>query len=222
MNVGYFAPAWYRLFNEADIHERDWLRVVDRSYTILENSPGYARGLVPDWMTPEGGWTSNLGYNAYGDGRYMYKDAIRTLWRIGTDWLWFGEERALDFLTNARFFMQHVYGGIHSANFFQMDGSLVPEGDQWIFEDGKRERPRREHSPLTVGMWGIPIFLIGSPEEKEAVVRELMKFYTPNATYWGLVRNVDDPLETTDHNEMYFEQFLASFGALIFSGAWNL
>ena len=222
VNVGYFAPAWYRLFHRMDSQKRDWMRVVDRSYFILKNSPGYDLGLVPDWMTPEGFWTTNLGYNAYGDGHYMYKDAIRTLWRIGTDYLWFGDERALEYLGNAKFFMEHIYSGIQSANFFQMDGTLVPKTDIWVFGDGHRQRGRREHSPLTVGMWGIPLFLLGSPEEQEAVVHELLKFYQPNATYWGLDTNIEDPEETTAHNEMYFEQFLASFGALVMTGLWTV
>jgi endo-1,4-beta-D-glucanase Y len=222
VNVGYFAPAWYRLFHRMDEKKRDWMRVVDRSYFILKNSPGYDLGLVPDWMTPDGQWTSNLGYNAYGDGHYMYKDAIRTLWRIGTDYLWFGDERALEYLGNARFFLEHIYNGIQSANFFRMDGTLVPETDVWVFDDGHRQRGRREHSPLTIGMWGITIFLLGSPEEQEAVVHELLKFYQPNATYWGLDTNPEDPGETTAHNEMYFEQFLGSFGALIFCGLWTV
>ena len=80
VNVGYFAPAWYRIFHEFDAEARDWISVVDRSYNVLRHSPGYDRGLVPDWMTPEGQFVDDTGYNAYGKGRYMYKDAIRTLW----------------------------------------------------------------------------------------------------------------------------------------------
>lgn len=217
VNVGYFAPAWYRLFGRADTQRRDWEKVVDQSYAILEKSPGYPLGLVPDWMTPGGQWTSNLGYNAYGNGHYFYKDAIRTLWRIGTDWMWFHDPRALAYLTKARDFLQSV----NEANFFQMDGSLVPADDVWVFDNGQQQRARREHSPLTVGMWGIPLFLLGSPEEQRVVVNELLRFYqSPNATYWGLDVNPSDALETVQHNEMYFEQFLASFGALLFTGLW--
>jgi hypothetical protein len=54
------------------------------------------------------------------------------------------------------------------------------------------------------------------------VVHELLKFYQPNATYWGLESNLEDPEETTAHNEMYFEQFLASFGALVMTGWWTV
>lgn len=203
VNVGYFAPAWYRLFAEFQPN-RDWMRVVDRSYAILEKSPGYDRGLVPDWMTPEGQWVySGLGYNAYGDGRYLYKDAIRTLWRVGTDFLWNDDDRARLYLDKALGFL----GTIQQANFFQMDGSLVPADDVWVFDGGQRQRPRREHSCLTVGMWGIPLFLRGNSSHD--VISEMLTFYTPNATHWE-----------AENNEMYFEQFLACFGALIFCGQW--
>lgn len=216
VNVGYFAPAWYRLFQKADEQQRDWEKVVDRSYAILHKSPGYGLGLVPDWMTPGGQWTSNLGYNAYGDGHYLYKDAIRALWRVGTDCLWFGDERALEYLGNAQSFLFDI----SRANFYQMDGTLVPADDVWVFDNGQRQRARREHSPLTISMWAIPLFLLGNSTEQTAVVDNLLAFYQPNATYWGLESNSNDPQETIQHNEMYFEQFLASFGALVLTGLW--
>lgn len=213
VNVGYFAPAWYRIFQQYDPDPtHDWSRVIDRCYEILYHSVGIDKGLVPDWMTPQGEDTTSIGYNAYGDGRYLYKDAIRTYWRIATDALWFDEKRALPFLTHAFDFLTSQ-GGITRANFFQMNGELVPASDLWVFDGGKKTRPRREHSPLTIGMWSYPMGMMGN---HTACIHELLTFYEPNATYWG--KTTGD--ETVEQNEMYFEQFLASFGALYLTQQW--
>lgn len=205
VNPGYFAPAWYRIFHEVD-PSHDWMSVVDKSYEILENSPGYEKGLIPDWMQPDGAYTDNLGYNAYGNGRYMYKDAIRALWRVGTDVMWNGDERAKRYIRNAYNFLSDIKG----ANFFQMDGELVPEGDVWAFDGGTRTRPRREHSPLTVGMWLIPIVIDGTEQEREACLEEILSFYEEGSNQFQ-----------GDDNEMYFEQFLGEFGALVLAGRWT-
>lgn len=214
VNAGYFAPAWYRIFAEFDPNH-DWHLVIDTSYDILFRSPGIVHGLVPDWMTPHGQYTQNLGYNAYGDGQYMYKDAIRVLWRIGTDLLWNRDDRADRYINLASDFIQ-TRGGIAAANFYRMDGSLVPADDVWIFDGGNRQRPRREYSPLTIGMWMIPVFLKSSPNERDAALDAFMSFYPTNQTYYGR----QDGEETIDHNELYFDQFMALFGALFVSGKW--
>lgn len=217
VNPGYFAPAWYRLFAEFD-PDHDWMLVVDTSYAVLQGCPGIEKGLVPDWVRPySGGYVPDVGYNTYGDGKYMYKDAIRTLWRIGTDLSWNQDPRALWYIENAYQFLQTEKEGIRSANFFQTDGELVPEGDIWVFDGNQKQRLRREHSPLTIGMWLIPIALVGTPEEKQECVDELARFYQPNATFWGLAEGP----ETTSNNELYFEQFMAEFGALVLADRWK-
>jgi hypothetical protein len=150
----------------------------------------------------------------------MYKDAIRTLWRIGTDYLWYGDNRALQYLQNAYNFLEETHGGIIGANFFQMDGNLIPSQDIWYFDAGQRQRHRQEHSPLTIGMWAIPIKICGNDSQITAAIEEMLCFHQPNATYWGLDTNPWDLNEDIYHNEMYFEQFLANFGALILDDLW--
>jgi hypothetical protein len=63
-----------------------------------------------------------LGYNAYLDGHAFYKDAIRTHWRVATDYVWNQEPRAKTFLDNAYNFLQDK-GGPSQANFFTMEGA---------------------------------------------------------------------------------------------------
>jgi hypothetical protein len=228
VNIGYFSPAWYRLYHQFDVFEnlehlgRDWSRILDRNYDILNKSPGYPLGLVPDWMSPEGSFVSDVGYNTYGGGEYMYKDAIRTLWRIGTDVLWNHDPRGEEYMERAYQFIQQNRGGIHHADFFDMNGNPLPAPDVWIFDGGQRQRPRREHSVLTVGMWVFPIWIQGTEKEKAVCIEELMSFYDPEEGYWGLKYNPLDPGEDIDHNEMYFEEFMAEFAALLMAEKWTL
>ena len=219
VNPGYFSPAWYKIFAQYD-SSHNWQNVVDRSYEILGNSVGYPYGLIPDWMTPSGGFAgSGLGYNAYGNGLYCFKDAIRTLWRVAIDALWFKEPRATALLTNAVTFINNA-GGAPAANFYQTDGTLIPAEDVWTdMAAGTITRTRREHSHLTIGMWATAIAAAGSKEDMEAFSMELSKFYE-GGDYFG---NAVDPLggtEDTLHNEMYFDQFLGWFGASMLSGSF--
>ena len=221
VNPGYFSPAWYRIFAKIDT-EHDWNKVIDRSYQTLANSPGYNYGMVPDWMQPDGGYTGSLGYNAYFEGHAFYKDAIRILWRVAIDAVWFNETRAKTFLKNALNFITEK-GGAGASNFYQMDGALLPESDVWKdLNGGKISRNRREHSHLTTGMWATAALAVGSDEDKISFSTELAKFYEKDdADYFG---NAVDPLggtEDTLHNEMYFDQFLAWFGASMLSGTFT-
>lgn len=205
INPGYFAPLWYRLFLEEDgnVARHPWEMVIEKGYTSLRDSPGFERGLVPDWMTPNGGWVSNLGYNSYGDGRYLFKDAIRVFWRIGTDYLVSGDERARALLENAIGFLPELT----QANFFTMEGQSVPCGDVWLFDGGQMERPRCEHSCLTVGMWSIVHHALGRD------TRYFLTFFDETSGAWA---------SDNYPNELYFEQFLALFAAITISGKWSL
>jgi len=214
LNPGYFAPAFYRVFDEYEQEDHNWSSVIDQCYQSIEASPGYDYGFVPDWMQPDGNYAGGdqLGYNAYAEGKAMYKDGIRVLWRIATDYIWYGEPRAKQFLDNALAFIQTP----DRANFFQMDGSVVV--DSFTLGNGVT-RPRAEHSPLTVGMWAAGVMGAGGPEAAEPFSTELLSFYEPGADYWG--RSSDPDGEDTLHNEMYFEQFLSWFGAAQISGIFT-
>jgi len=221
LNPGYFSPASYRIFAMVDPNH-DWASVISMCYNILAASPGFSYGMVMDWMTPTGGQvsSSNLGYNAYGGGTYFFKDAIRILWRVAMDAIWFNDENAKFFLNNAMLFINSV-GGAAASNFYQMNGQLVPEEDIWNdMAAGTIPRFRREHSHLTIGMWATAAAAIGTDEDKAAFSQELAKFYE-DGSYFG---NAVDPLggiEDTLHNEMYFDQFLAWFGAATLSGSFT-
>lgn len=221
VNVGYFSPAWYKVFAEFDPNH-DWKKVVDRSYQIIANSPGYSLGMVPDWMKPDGGYvTDGLGYNAYFDSKAFFKDAIRILWRVALDAIWFDEPRAKTFLQNSLAFIKSK-GGASAAEFFQMNGELLPAEDVWKdMMAGTITRHRREHSPLTIGMWMTAAAAVGTTEDRAEFSVEMNKFYDKDADYFGLAVDPSGAEEDTLHNEMYFEQFLAWFGTSLMTGVMN-
>lgn len=213
VNPGYFAPAWYKVFAEFDSTSKSiWVGLIDQCYKTLSLSPGFEKGLVPDWMVPTGGfYEKSLGYNPTGEGKWLYKDAIRVYWRLATDYLWYDEPRAKPLLQRAMNFIKEPA----NANFYQMDGTLATGA----FELGNGvERPRAEHSHLTIAMWACASVVSGI-ETTEKFSDELLKYYDKDADYWG--KAFDENGEDTLHNEMYFDQFLAFFGASLISGVFT-
>ena len=226
-NVGYFAPAWYRIFKDYSTNQNhNWQLAIDESYKLIahQNNTGYSRGMVPDWSaadgTPGGG-----GYNTYSGGQAFFKDAIRVLWRIATDAIWFDEPRAKTFLTNSLAFIKGK-GGPDSANFYKLNGDLLPETDKWTqFNDQNNKdtwRYRREHSHLTVGQWLTVAMAVGTDDDKIAWSSKMAEFYDweNKVDFFGNAVDPNGGIEDTLHNEMYFDQFLAWFGVSLMSGTW--
>jgi endo-1,4-beta-D-glucanase Y len=223
LNPGYFAPAFYRVFGEFEPeHKATWDALINGSYEVIAKSPGYSKGLIPDWCTSTGGSTGGAGYNAYFGGDALYRDAIRVYWRLATDYLWYGEPKAKTFLDKAIEFIKNK-GGPGSANFFDMNGNLLPSGDTETLGIGKQNivRTRREHSHLTVGMWAAAAMGSGGPTLAESYSDELLKFYKSGTDYWGYATDPAGGTEDTLHNEMYFDQFLAWFGASMLGGVFT-
>ena len=224
-NPGYFAPAFYRVFAEFDPENKSaWMALVGGSYDLIEKSPGYGKGLIPDWCTMSGASTGGAGYNAYFDGDALYRDAIRVYWRLATDYLWYGEERAKIFLDKAVAFLENSHNGAEGANFFDMSGNLHSLDSVEVLGDGVSvniTRKRREHSHLTVGMWAAAAMASRGKEFAEKYSDELLKFYKPGTDFWGYAADPAGGTEDTLHNEMYFDQFLAWFGASILGGTFT-
>ncbi|MBN1131317.1 MAG: hypothetical protein JXA71_20190, partial [Chitinispirillaceae bacterium] len=213
VNPGYFAPAFYRIFAAFETERRNWQGVIDQCYRSIAASPGYANGLVPDWMKPTGEFAgASLGYNSYADGEFCYKDGIRILWRTANDYLWNLEPRARAFLVRAAAFIKTP----DRADFYQMNGGAVT--GTFTLGNGV-SRPRSEHSHLTTAMWAAAVMGAHGPSAAQAWSGELLRFYDQGNDFWGRVS--DAALEDTLHNEMYFDQFLAWFGASLLSGTFS-
>jgi len=230
LNPGYFAPAWYRLYAQFDAEpSHNWFALIDQSYQAIAASPGYSRGLVPDWSNAWGNLLADgPGYNAYDNGHSMFKDGIRTLWRVAADALWFNDQRAITYLQNAlRFLRQrasqsgtagNANSPAHLANFYQMNGVEVPRSDIWTeLNGGITQRSRNEHSHLTIAMWATAAVGVGDTAAAEAFSRELQTFYE-GGDYFGLSTDPSGNNEDIARNELYFDQFLAWFGAAMLNG----
>jgi len=224
-NIGYFAPAWYRIFKDFSSDQwQNWQQAIDASYTFIESSSGYEYGMVPDWSstngTPGGG-----SYNTFSGGRTFFKDAIRVLWRIATDAIWFDEPRAKTFLTNSLNFITGK-GGPSAANFYQLSGELISADSIWADFNGENNsstwRYRREHSHLTVGQWLTAAMAVGDSGAKVAWSSKMAEFYDweNKVDFFGNAVDPTGGIEDTLHNEMYFDQFLAWFGVSLMSGTW--
>lgn len=220
VNPGYFAPAYYRIFELFDAEPgHSWQAVIDQCYATIEANPGYTLGMVPDWMQPNGQYYSgSLGYNPFGGGRAFYKDAIRVLWRIATDALWFDEPQAKNFLQNSVAFLRSK-GGASAANFYDLQGNVVSKDSMFVFKGGELTRPRFEHSHLTIGMWATAAMGAGAMSLADSLSDALAGFYQEGNDFFG--KASDPGGEDTLHNEMYFDQFLGWYGAAILSGIWS-
>ncbi|MEK7085158.1 MAG: glycosyl hydrolase family 8, partial [Patescibacteria group bacterium] len=90
-NPSYCAPAFYREFAKFT-GNRDWLKVSDKCFEIIEKARHPITGLIPEWTTAEGRPTLRVTHNANKDN-FSY-NAIRVPWRMAMDWEWSGDQRA--------------------------------------------------------------------------------------------------------------------------------
>ena len=217
VNPSYFSPANYRIFAKVD-PGHNWNAVIDQCYATIAANPGAAKGLMPDWMTPGGGFfEGSLGYNAFRSGKSMYKDAIRVHWRMAMDFLWFGEPRAKKWLESASAFIQTPA----RADFYTLEGELLPASESFILGGGET-RSRREHSHLTVGMWACAAFPVLGPQGAAPWAEKLLSFLPPGNDIWGLPADLSLPDRTGSlPNEEYFDQYLAWFGAAVMAGRFS-
>jgi endo-1,4-beta-D-glucanase Y len=116
VDPSYLAPAYYKVFQEFT-GDKFWGQVADQSYHLLDVAlkAGGNTGLVPDWMTPEGGPVPGRSHI------YGY-DAIRTPWRIALDAAWYGDQRAITYLTKVNDFVKSK-GIAHIAQTYNLNGT---------------------------------------------------------------------------------------------------
>ena len=105
VNPSYLSPYAYKIFAEADPSHR-WDNLADTSYEILERIGASAKfggeaGIVPNWVAidPETAEPLPARLEGLPTDEFSF-DASRVPWRIGLDYLWFQDDRALDVLEN--------------------------------------------------------------------------------------------------------------------------
>jgi endoglucanase len=128
INISYFAPAYYRAFGLVTGKASDWNKVIDTSYTVIASTlnaqNGNAQnGLVPAWSTPAGVPMTPPNTSM---PLYHQLDSCRTPFRLGEDYCWNAEPRALTYLQKITGF----YSGVGVANLvdgYDLNGTPHPQ-----------------------------------------------------------------------------------------------
>ena len=99
INISYFAPAYYRVFARVS-GNTGWNQTVETTYAVITatlnaQNGNASNGLVPAWSTPAGVPMAPAGTS---DPTYHQLDSCRTPFRIGEDYCWNADSRALTYL----------------------------------------------------------------------------------------------------------------------------
>lgn len=111
-NPSYFAPAYFRKF-ASFMNDSFWNNVADKCYEIINNNltvNNAAGGLVSDWCTASGNYSSLASGYANGGTKYTY-DAARTPWRIAVDYAWYGNNQAKNYSKKSSDFIRVTKNG---------------------------------------------------------------------------------------------------------------
>ncbi|WP_299251265.1 glycosyl hydrolase family 8, partial [uncultured Cytophaga sp.] len=111
-NASYFAPGYFRAF-ATYMNDSFWNNVADKSYVVINNNlsaNNAVGGLVSDWSTASGSYSSSAGGYANGGRNYSY-DAARTPWRIAVDYVWYGNASAKAYSKKSSDFVRVNLGG---------------------------------------------------------------------------------------------------------------
>ncbi|WP_081428666.1 glycosyl hydrolase family 8 [Cytophaga hutchinsonii] len=126
-NPSYFAPGYFRTF-ATYMNDTFWNNVADKCYVVINNNLSVnnaAGGLVSDWCTASGSYSSAAGGYANGGRNYSY-DAARTPWRIAVDYVWYGNASAKTYSKKSSDFVRVNLGGSQNVkDGYSQNGSAV-------------------------------------------------------------------------------------------------
>lgn len=194
INLSYFAPAWFRLFNEFENSER-WTPLIWQGYVSLYATDGADKGLAPDWSTfvglPAFDYCETNGRPLENCRYEMFYDAIRVPWRIGLDCLWYGEPLACEWSQRSVDFLQSLPQD-QQLRMYDMDGNLIVD-----YQD-----------VAMIGMWVVAALATDDSTYQDDVERQLLtgRGDVLANSYWGATP------------DFYYNQSLAWFGAALISG----
>lgn len=239
-NPSYFMPAYLKEFGNYK-HREGFERVIDKCYSILKKVNGYNKGLAPDWCNTEGGQITSLSrrLESQKEQYYMYLDAIRVPFRIGTDAIWFNDARAKEYCNNAASYIDDVY----KAGFYSLDGVLVTLSNtqetlnkdiyevSWMagtFFDYATDKPEEEYTTASfhaLAMWLGAIMGSDNEDLKVAFAEKLKSCWVENGQ---IDANTTETMPRFGIKESwvrsgnwYFAHSLAMFGALMASGCYT-
>ncbi|MFA5995868.1 MAG: glycosyl hydrolase family 8 [Patescibacteria group bacterium] len=155
LNLSYFAPAWYRMFDSYETTNHDWNAVIDKQYSILLSTSAKYNGLIPDWQDQYG----NQVNGSWG----MRYDGIRTPWRIAVDATVNNNTQAKQYLDTVIPYVMNKDG----ASGVQM--YAVPSGNKIEY-----------HNELAVAMWAAGARGASNTTYRDQLSLELEKMYMPS------------------------------------------
>lgn len=191
LNLSYFAPAWYRVFDQYERKPHHWHRVIRKQYQILLQTAQAHHGLIPDWSTADGSVAANR------SGNYkMTYDAIRVPWRIAIDATWNHDKKARQYLDMVVPYILDISGGASGVKMYELDGTII----EW-------------HNELAVAMWAAGARGT-SPDSsgRKALAQELKAMYRSDKRAFGTY-----DLAYT----YYFNQSLAMLGSALIDGSFT-
>jgi endo-1,4-beta-D-glucanase Y len=120
-DIQYYTPAFFRVFAEVS-GDKDWNKLANDTYTILNAAANPETGLVPDWQSVSGipgGNSDRIPFFRY--------DACRVPWRIALDYLWNGNEKSKDWCTKVSNWANSV-GPANIKDGYNLDGTENNQG----------------------------------------------------------------------------------------------
>jgi endo-1,4-beta-D-glucanase Y len=115
-NASYFMPAWYRIYKDVT-GDAFWDTVISKGYTLLGNAANATTGLIPQQFT----YNTSNNTTTNPDGRIYQYDSVRIPWRVGVDYLWFGNQSGKNMAGK----IGSYYGGIISTNTANLESPNV-------------------------------------------------------------------------------------------------
>ncbi|TCI91354.1 glycosyl hydrolase family 8 [Tenacibaculum sp. M341] len=136
-NPSYLAPGYFRLYGEFTGDTQFWNNVADKSYEILNANLSVNNAkecLVSDWCKADGSYSDIVGW-AFNSGKSYYYDAARTPWRIATDYVWYGNADALDYMKKCENFINEVGGIDQITAGYHQDGTVILGNSGTTYKD---------------------------------------------------------------------------------------
>ncbi|HVJ19270.1 MAG TPA: glycosyl hydrolase family 8, partial [Polyangiaceae bacterium] len=126
MNASYSAPAYYRVFAKARPEQAEfWTKMADDSYSLLEQATNPTTGLVGDWAPVGGSTCASSDYVGY--------DAMRTHWRMATDYAWFETGSAKSWLERVTSWTDTAVG---AAKLMDVQDGFFTDGSEILGDPG--------------------------------------------------------------------------------------
>lgn len=197
VNLSYFSPAWFRLYDEF-IGRNQWAQLIDTGYEQLYATDGSGLGLAPDWSTGDGdpayAYCDQHGLDRSICRYEMRYDAIRVLWRIGLDCIWFEEPRACEWINRGTTFINSLNASNYARMYDMTGKTIVDYTDEAM-----------------IGMWLFAAIANEDRNLQTRLERDLYNFSTQNLTTGFLQQR----------GNYYFNQSLALFTITYLSDSYG-